>query len=560
MDTPEKLLEQILQSKINLIKEKCTPEDAIYTLIEIIRSLDYNTFMLSHDDNPNKRQQLIHDRYRYGWALPFILLYENLNVEEVPIFPSTKETAFWVDSLIQHAGSLQLCRMLIDFKKANLANLEKLNQSTFAFTYFYNSSEYYEKLSLEHYHGLIAKQLESVSKRVMEKLLKMRKELESVVNPIGDFISYHATDEMDNFYSEFANVYMLTRHTVDEYGMTDRFGGYEYKDYLEIAEYIFKCGIMHRDCCMALAEKTSHKTWLRNILTYGFSLAGFITSISEDLEWQAEKVKVILSCFTLTKENYLYHINYPKASPPPYIQVSHDMYIRSSYGCLDRPIFFLNKELQRKFPKDVSNARNNREIRFKNELYGLFNQERILKVQQNIKVKLDGINTATDIDAVLFDKEKNVIALFQLKWHATFYTSMKERRSRITNFISESTDWINKVEKWIERNDSKTILNNCTINLKSATIEKVYLFVIARSHANFTNQNFDERATWASWYQIIEAVSNVQDETDENPIESFKSKVDFYSPASRAQRGEVLNNQGYEFTFDEYKIIVNSKS
>jgi hypothetical protein len=556
METDENKLKKILEHETTRIRSSYKGDEVIFGLIEIIRSIDYQSFILG----PNLRKGDINllEKYKFGWALPFKLLYEELSLGEVPLFPSFRDSYEWADSTIQHSGSIQVCYQLLDYKKAGLMELNSYDEKKFMFSNLTEYPvEYYEKISLDYYYSIVNNIFEERAKAMIEKLPSMRKNLESIVNLMYDeFISYRATDEIDLFYSEFAYLYIMTTQAVEEFDEKDIFGGYSYKDFLDVAEYICKSGIMHRDCCMALAEKTSHKVNLRNILSYGFSVNSFIDSLSNYLGWEKNKVREIISCFALTKENYLHHLSYPKASASPYFALGKDIWIRSTFGCLDRPIFFLNRELKRKYPKDYFNAVNNREIRFKEQLYSFFNQERIVRVQKNVNIKND--NDATDIDAVIFDKERNILGLFQLKWQDTFYTSMRERFSRITNLVPKSVEWIDKVNNWLKSNDSKTILKTLKINNTSDKIENVYLFVISRNHVHFTNQKLDDRAFWAYWYQVIEASAKVKDPLNTNPIAEFAAKLKFFSPSFRKDIDKNENSQDYSFRFADYTILVKA--
>lgn len=522
---PEEILKEILGKETIRIRESYIGNDAIYGIVELIRSLDYQTYILGHNLEPG--HYALMEKYRYGWALPFSKLYKELMLSDVPIFPSMKDNIEWADSVIQHGGSIQLCHQLLDYKKADLVELDANGPNSFTFKQLFDySAEYYEQVSLAFYHDLMSNILETKIKELNEGLPAMRKSLQDIVQPMYNlFMSYRATEDIDRFYSRFGYLYLMTTQIIDEFDESDKFGDYTYKDFLDVAEFVCMSAIMHRDCCMALAEKTAHKIYIRNILSYGFSLSRFIDGYSEYLGWNKKKLQEVFSCFIMNKENYEHHLSYPKSSPAPYFHIGKDMLMRSSFGSLDRPVFFLNRELKRKYPKDYFNAVNNREARFKKQLYDLFPQERIFKIEQNIDIKIAG--ASTDIDAVLYDKERGTLGLFQLKWQDTFYTSMKERFSRITNLIPKSVEWIDKVENWLKSNDAATILNTLKIG-NIGKIETIHLFVISRNHVHFTNQPLDKRAIWASWYQVIETFARIKDSTMANPISELALKLNFF--------------------------------
>lgn len=556
--SPEESLKEILINETTRIHESYGDGDAIFGIVELIRSLDYQTYILGHNLRPD--DYVLMEKYRYGWALPFSKLYSILNLADVPLFSSVKEGLEWADSAIQHGGSIQLCQQLLNYKKAGLTELIINNSNSFTFTHLFDhSAEYYEHVSLAFYQELVNKILGDKIKALKDNLPSIRRHLQDVVRPMHDqFISYAATDDIDEFYSMFGHLYLMTTQTIDEFDENDKFGDHTYKDFLDVAEFVCTSAIMHRDCCMALAEKTSHKIHIRNILSYVFSLSRFIDLYSEYLGWKKEKLRDVFSGFIIHKENYEYHLGYPKVSPAPYFHIGNDMLIRSSFGSLDRPVFFLNRELKRKYPTDYFNAVNRREDRFRKQLYSLFPQEKIVKIEQNVDIVVG--EASTDIDAVLYDKVRGTLGLFQLKWQDTFYASMKERFSRITNLIPKSVEWIDKIESWLKANDEATILKTLKINETIGKIETIHLFVISRNHVHFTNQPLDKRAVWASWYQVIESDAKIKDPSGSNPISELAAKLTFFSPEQRKVIDEFKNRDNYKFKFANYEVNVDVKN
>jgi hypothetical protein len=558
LETPESILRLILSNEKERIRASYSGGDVIIALVEIIRSLDCRTYILGHSSEVKDINLL--EKYKYGWALPFELFFNQLTPGDVPVFPSLKDTEDWADSVIQHGGSIQICQQFLDYKTAGLMDLESEAENHFTFSYStIYTDEYYDKSSLAFYHSVTNKMLEDKTIAMNEKLPLIREKLKSIVRLMyGQFISYTATPELDDFYTTFGYLYLMTTQVIDEFDEADRFGDYSYKDYIDIGEYICKSGIMHRDCCMALAEKHSHKVNLRNILSYCFSLERFSSAYSDYLGWPKTKVKDLASCFCLTKENASYHLGSPKPAPPPYFRVGQDMVIQSVFGCLDRPIYFLNRELKRKFPKDYFNAVNNREKRFKQQLYSFFKEgDRFITLQENVYIKTS--NSETDIDAVIFDKERKALALFQLKWQDSFYSSMKERFSRISNLIPKSVEWLDKVDHWLKENSKETIANILKAGGAADGIDSIYLFVIARNHVHFTDQQLDERAVWGSWYQVVEAFAKMKKPFGFNPIHEFASEMKLLQPSVRREMEEAEEAEDGTFRFASYTVSVKER-
>lgn len=489
METPDNLLYKVLEIEKAKILPSYPSEDAIFVLIEIIRSLDFHAFMLGHNiDVPDK--ELLMEKYDFGWSLPLSIFYNAFELtDNIPLFKFNYKDKEWIDVLIQHSGRIELAKQFLDYYKAELYDLK--NEGTnFIFNCLFENLgiEYYERLSLAYYHSVMDNILAPKSKDVIDRLPKMRETLKGIVSVSNeDFITYKATPEIDEFYSSFGYLYLMTMQVIDDFDENDSFGGTKYKDYLDCLQQLFKSAIMHRDCCMALAEKTSHKIYLRNILTHCFLLNKYVKNFSDYMDWDEKKTTEVLSAFILNKENFKHHLNNPKVSPPPFIQLGENTMMRSSYGCLKMPIFFLNRELKRKYPKEYFNAVNKREVRFREQLYSLFPEKKIIKINGSRNLKAESL--ITDIDAILFDIEAKSLGLFQLKWQDTFAASMRERFSRINNLIPKSIEWIEKILTWISNNDSKAVLKTLGIDTIVDNIDNVYIFIISRNHVHFSNQS-----------------------------------------------------------------------
>ncbi|PZR26407.1 MAG: hypothetical protein DI535_14145 [Citrobacter freundii] len=559
MSSARESLIEILKNESERIRNSYPSEDVIFPIIEIIRAIDYYSFLLRHDLNIEK-QQLLLDRYLYGWAHAFSIFYADLSLtDNIPLFKFSKKDKEWLDSIIQHSGSIQICQQHLDFEKADLIKLTSFDNQKFQFEFLVETpgSEYFEIQSLAYYHSITEEALEFRITPLKLKLPEMRKKLNPLVKVFHeDFISYQASDEADLFYSELGYVQMMTSQIIDEFDQTDIFGGIQYKDYMDLVEDNFGSALMHRDCCMALAEKTSHQIFLRNILSYCFSKEAFLSVLEKMRKLNKEKVSQIISCLTISKENYQYHLNYPGANPAPFFQVGNDTLIRSDYGSLSNPVFFLNRELKRKYPIDYFNAVNRRELRFKKQLYDLFPSDRIIKILDNVEIKVAG--RSTDIDAVLFDKDRLVLGLFQLKWQDSFSNSSKERFSRITNLVPKSVEWIDKIQDWIKSNDSQSLLRTLKIEGLNK-INDIHLFVLARNHVHFTNTELDKRASWGSWFQLLEASAKVKDPFNTNPIGELAAKLNFFSPNMRREIEEPLIHQDIEFSFSKYQVSIKGK-
>lgn len=84
------VFESILKSEQQRIRTSYASSDLLIPLVEIIRTLDYHAFILSHDIGV-KNQELIFQKYRYGWGLAFRKFYE-----EYELLPSSCKWSLWI--------------------------------------------------------------------------------------------------------------------------------------------------------------------------------------------------------------------------------------------------------------------------------------------------------------------------------------------------------------------------------------------------------------------------------------------------------------------------------
>lgn len=120
----------------------------------------------------------------------------------------------------------------------------------------------------------------------------------------------------------------------------------------------------------------------------------------------------------------------------------------------------------------------------------------------------------------------------------------------------KSIEWIEKVLKWLSTSSEKDIISKFGLNKDGAntdTIGEVFIFVIVRNHVHFTGQELDERAAWASWYQLVHSFSRVKT-TFDDPIRKLYMKLKFGSPNLRAEREGYRQLHPFEIELEDYKL------
>ncbi len=499
----------------------------------------------------------------YGWPRLLKPYYFDIDINKhLPFAIMTNESIRWTTSNLVYCGKIELCRQLISYDKADLLKFEKINNQHYIFT-FSNSNndvESFDRESFDFFVDKIAKRfVEEKRKTKHFNVKKIKRDFRKLIlNPFGQLISYDTTPEIDDYYNEEGHYRLLMMQGYDDFDNKDIFGGIEYWKYVTIVESIIGVGIKHTDACFMLKEDNP-EVLLENLLTYTQSKQKAISDYAEYMDWSEEEIRQIFEAITLTKDNFDYYLEYPCTPPPIFIEVGGELLIRSVAGCFSNPFSILNRELKRKYKKDYDKAVNNRENRFRNELFKLFPQSNIIKVPKEINISFNGIRT--DIDAVVFDQTTGALGLFQLKWQDRYGYSMKERYSRISNLFPKANEWITKVKNWVLVNDSNTLLNALQIEKKlnhKADIKEVYLFVISRNQMNFTGVDLDETVAWSSWYQLIESLASVKTSFND-PIREMFLKIKTLHPTKRSKQKDYSTIDGhYIIRFDDLTISYRS--
>lgn len=367
------------------------------------------------------------------------------------------------------------------------------------------------------------------------------------------------TPEIDEYYETEGYYRILRMQGYDDFDESDTFGTIAYKKYVDIIQLIVGVALKHIDACLELKQINKNVN-LHNLLTYTFFKYKTLEEYADYSGFDIDEIKQIISCVTLSKENFDYYLEYPASPPPMYFHVSENLLIRSIAGCLNNPFSLLNRELKRKYKKDYDKALNNRENRFRKQLFSFFPHEHIIKIPREINISFRGMKT--DIDAVAFDTKTGTLGLFQLKWQDPFGNSMTERFSRISNLFPKAYEWIQKMRFWIFNNSYETIINSLQIDRYyngKTPINDICVFIIARNAINFTGiEHQDETVAWSTWYQLIEAHASIKTAFDD-PIKEMFVKIKAFDPRIRLANEEQSTISDFEIQLGETKIYYKNK-
>lgn len=556
---PSEILKQKIDEEAKILKNSFNGP-SYWAIQNIVRRIDF-IFPLFHKRDNWSEQEIYEFRefFSFGWAPILKHYYEDIDLNVHQPFPlMTDEMISWADSNISFSGKIEFCRQLIVYEKAGLITIESHQDNEFSFKYTHSHTgiERYDRMSRDFFKEQIVERL--IEDKKKEKVFdeeRITSELRKIISsPDGKMISYHSTEEIDEYYNQQGHYHILRLQGYDDFDTKDKFGGIEYWKYVDIIELITGAAIMHMEACLELV-KMNPKINLIDILSYTYFKDKTIKHYANYLDVSEDEIEQIFSCLTLSKDNFDYYLEYPATPPPMYFQVSDNVTIRSIAGCLNNPFSLLNRELKRKYRYDYDEAVNRREDRFRKELFMFFPDDRIIKMPKGINISFKGAKT--DIDAVVFDSKTGTLGLFQLKWQDPFAKDMKERYSRMSNLFPKANEWVRKMKFWVTNNTSKTIINSLQIDkhLKGKIeIKEVCAFVISRNQMNFTGMEIeDETVAWSSWYQLIESQARFKTNIDD-PIREMFVKIKSFSPEKRMNLEKISQLKETVVEFGNIKV------
>ncbi|MDD5774735.1 MAG: hypothetical protein PHS64_02195 [Candidatus Omnitrophica bacterium] len=499
-----KLLEQLIYKEEKKLISSYPADNFQKKIILFSLLKDFDTYHLFTNDKDKYRHH-----YEFGWLKALVLIYgDYVNEEKYPLFKSEEKMLGFAHWFIISAGQIEFCRKIIDFINAGLATAY-LNEKKIIVEF--NNIGVKEEFDRDTFHWVRNLVHEHICSPEIKKILKEVEIIRKKMRPLVDkwrvhYIQYDTTPEIDNVFEKFAYYQLFAFEEKEEFGQDSLFGGILYSKYCEFVKVVCGIALKHYYFCLELYDKYKGEINFPDIITITKDREGFIQSISNYLDVTVNDSEQLLDSLTLCPENIGYHSRRFRPVPSPYVKIADNSLVQSIVGSQSNPYDFLNHELRRRYEKDYFRAVNDREKTFRNQLYNMFEENNYIKIEKSIAFKSS--KGASDIDAAIYDKDSEVLGIFQLKWQEMYGASMKERYSRITNLYPKTVEWIDKVETWINESDPRDELKKFGVNCKRSPI-KVLLFVICRHAAFFTGNEPDKRAAWSSVWLILKIFSRM---------------------------------------------------
>jgi hypothetical protein len=363
-------------------------------------------------------------------------------------------------------------------------------------------------------------------------------------------ISYSSSRQIDDYFLEWAKLYLRRIFSQDMIGPDDIIGGHKFVQYMTVLEALSARSQKH--IAFAAILRARHPTvHIRNLLTTYSPRRPFIEALAAYIDADFAEIESILRSLILASDNLDTHTLGGQPTWAPIVQASTDTLLLPTYGMDINPFLFLLTDLRFRYESDWFSIANNREGRWVQELTHLLSGPRWKTNGLNVRIRENG-KDLTDIDFAAFDIKTGQLALFQLKWQHPVGMDNRGRRSAGKNLIQESNRWITTVHAWLGKNGAGAMMKKMEIEHPSSP--KVFLFVLGRYHVHLSGyEDRDKRATWSDWAHFQRAI---KEGPSDFSIEELSARIHSHIDQSRTAKGV----ESMMFPVGNIGIILNPSS
>lgn len=519
MKDPVHLLQDAIKDERYVLSGYERPSEVL--TFETLRAIDYAFCRelipeLKELDESGLRMESIR-KYSINAALKRVLPSE-LKADAPRVFTSNAATAAQTDEFLWRMGCLTMAEKQLTLLRSGALKAEidkrKLKGMTLLVLSIQDSTAYREQVGFQGLNWLsdmtVAEDRPkeaALELRHMEMLPRLTDYLRG--SPSPDDLPF---DGVDDYFKEWAVLYLRRMSFRDMLADDDRFGGRAYSTYVAVLEALSAMS-QQRLCYAGLLNADDPRIGVRNLLTGGALHEELIEGVANFLDASRQEVSELLDHLTLSPANAKEHLERGAQALAPAVRTSQHLVALPMYGLELNPFLFLWAELRRRYEKDWFDAANRRESRWVAELRAQFPTPH-WHCLDGVKLKLDG-KTITDIDFVAYDTRYSSVILFQLKWQQPFVGDDKVRRNNASSLVDDSNKWIADVVGWIDAVGVNGLKER--LSIKTDATLSIHLAVLGRYHAHFTSANgHDSRAVWCDWGNFLrERTRRPSDSADE---------------------------------------------
>lgn len=563
MDETLDKLQALVDNELERAREELVSRDLAYVdLIEVLRHLDSAFIKGFLGKNETMQEVVYFESIRFAWVSLAAYYLKHIDVGQAQLtYSSTEEQRTWAAHLLGWTGDLERVNRFSFAAHLGLLSIEETAPNIFSLKFLHDipDKEGYDRASYNYVQNMIERQNQGGRQRITAKFKAIRRQMiaSSGLSIIaGKFIAYHTTPDVDRYFSDLGYYHFIKQKAFEDFGVDDIFGELPYQQYLDVLQAVTGVALKHLGYCL-VAQERFPKVNLRDITVYTWHKDRTLEDFAAITRLPLANVKQIFSCLTLDKNNVDNYASMKGSDLPPYVSIAEGQLTRITHGVLGGGVDFLKRELKRRYRSDYDQAVTRREARFRTDLYQYFKHGRFLTANGEIEIKLPGLHT--DIDAAIYDTKTKTLGLFQLKWQDMFFTSLKERRNRVSSAYHESETWLKKMQEWVAITPHAEILKKLKFDAVHQEISKVYYFVIARHHMHYTGFEPEPVAAWASWYQLVESYERYKINTNE-PVKGLYDQLKMGLPSNRVKTEGYPEHPSYTINFKTFKFRFNHDS
>jgi len=541
--------------------------DRRVALLQLIRCYDFHRIIgqsvsgNSDDSRVAANYHTVENHFIWGLNEALSLMWaDSVQSPGIPLFTSDDELIKWGNSFLICSSRIRLIEHVLELERLNLAQIKPMSEGV-AHCYLNCAGLGSESIEREDFYFQSTLVEQDYKKRQLWERLEERrpnviKKMEKLVAPFHKhYIRYDADPEVDEYYSEYARAMALKCFGWDTFAPTARFGGIEFRQYLEAAIMVMGFAKKHVAFCQILWKKYPDISPM-NILSIPGKWSDGCKYLSYALDSSLTEAEQILSTTAIGPENVEHHLSVPASAPALHYLIGNGSSVRLVTGCLNDPFTFMLRELRRRFKKDWDNSVDDREHMFRNLLIAAFAPfGHIIFFGDNIQISSDAGDT--DIDAFAFDPKVGVAAVFQLKWQDPFGSSMRERESRKTNFLNTGNAWVKKVCRWIEQGKLPQTISSLGMPKEIAqNLKDIRIFVLGRHFSHFSGEcHMDDRAAWGTLPQLLRLLQSKAKGI--SPIAILHDLMKADSPHNRLPVALEGEDREDEIKIDGFKLVIH---
>ncbi|MES1937483.1 hypothetical protein [Salinisphaera hydrothermalis] len=522
-----RLLQDAIEDERYVLRGYEKPSEAL--TLETLRALDYAFCRelipeLTELDESERQVENIR-KHAINAALKRVLPSE-LKADTPRLFRSNARTAEQTDEFLLRMGCLSMAEKQLTLLRSGALKGEidkrKLKGRTLLVQSIQDKTAYREQVGFQGLTWL--SDMAMTEDRVKEAALERRhmEILPRLTDYLrnGGFSEGLPFDEMDDYFKEWAVLYLRRMSFRDMLADDEPFGGRAYSAYVAVLEALSAMS-QQRLCYAGLLNADDPQLGIRNLLTGAAIHEDLVEGVATFLDASRQEVSELLDHLTLSPENAKDHLDRGTPALAPAVRTSQHLTVLPMYGLELNPFIFLWTELRRRYKKDWFDAANRREARWVAELRSQFAAPR-WRCLDGVNLKRNG-RTVTDIDFVAHDTRCSSVILFQLKWQQPFVSDDKVRRNNASSLVDGSNKWIADVVGWIEAAGVDGLKKR--LSIKTETDLTVHFVVLGRYHAHFTSANdHDSRAVWCDWGNFLKhRIQKSSDSADEFMVSLEKS-------------------------------------